>query len=259
MTEITENITELAEKLGIRHGQVLLLALKKAQETAAAEPTAANIGALTAAKRALDEAMAQERAPAEKTYRNIQEAVAELQKRGYGVKKSKVYQDANRGRLRRNQDKSISDSALDEYVANPASRLKKPAEVSDVENLRNSSEKLKWETELAREQARERRRKNDLAEGLLMPQEQVHLELAGRAVALEAGFKHDLSVDVPTIMEQADRIADKVERNTFISTRLHGLVDRRLNEYASIGSFLAVIMETEEETSDKEESKEENQ
>lgn len=234
------------EQLASRHVFVLAAALRIAQERVESDPTAANIAAAQAAKKALDDAAApQDAGPPERVYKNRDDVLQQLQREGYALKKSKLYADSKRGLLHVSTDKTVTETALRAYIAHPLARLGKNEPVTADDVLRVSSEKMRHEADLQREMARERKRKNDVADGLLMPREQVHLELAGRAAAFEAGLKHAISVGIPSIMEECAAIADKTERNLHASRRLHELVDQQMNEYAAIKSFMAVILENE--------------
>jgi hypothetical protein len=248
MTEGTQTpAAPTTADLAERHLAVLATALKIAQERVEQDPTAANIAAAQAAKRAFEEAASPAPSgPPERIYKNREEVLAQLHREGYALKKSKLYNDVKRGLLKMRQDKTVAESALRAYIANPDARLEKPEASTPAETAQASAEKLRWEADLQREMARERKRRNDVDEGLLMPREQVHLELAGRAAALEAGLKHALTVGVPAVMEEAAAVADKTERNQLVVRRCHELVDAQLNEFARIGSFIAVIMESEE-------------
>jgi hypothetical protein len=249
MSENAENKTAITPvELSERHTAVLANALRIAQERVNTDPTAANIAAAQAAKRAFDEASSPPPAgPPERIYKNREEVLDQLQREGYALKKSKLYNDSKRGLLQLRPDKSVTESALRAYIANPVARLEKPAAITPEETSQASAEKQRHETDLSREMARERKRKNDVAEGLLMPREQVHMELASRAVALEAGLKHAMSVGLPGILEEAIAITDKTERNILTTRRCHELLDEQLNEFAKIDSFIAVILESEEE------------
>lgn len=252
-TDKTMDSTTLAaitEETEAEDLKALAAAKVAARDAMQRDPSADNIAAFARAKKALREFLKGDDA-GDRVFRNRVEALEYLKTQGYAIEKSKLYADAKAGRLKLQADKSISLRDLERYVK--AINLEKPAEKAPPGGSVSGVDKQRHETELAREMARERKRRNDVAEGLLMPREQVHLELAGRVTALEAGFKHDLSVDVPGIMDQADRIADKTERNRFISSRLHDLVDRRLNEYANIRSFLAVIIESDEADAEEKE------
>lgn len=253
MTENAENQAAITPaELGERHTSVLANALRIAQERVNTDPTAANIAAAQAAKKAFDEATnPQPSGPPERIYKNRDEVLQQLHREGYALKKSKLYNDSKRGLLQLRPDKSVTESALRAYIDNPAARLEKPAAVTPEATSQASADKMRYESDLSREMARERKRKNDTAEGLLMPREQVHMELAGRAVALEAGLKHAISVGTPRILEEAAAIADKTERNSFTARRYHELVDEQLNEFAKIDSFIAVILESEETEQDE--------
>jgi hypothetical protein len=249
MSEPAENPPAITpSELAERHTSVLANALRIAQERVNTDPTAANIAAAQAAKRAFDEATNPQLAgPPERIYKNRDEVLQQLHREGYALKKSKLYNDSKRGLLQLRPDKSVTENALRSYIDNPAARLEKPAAITPEESLQAASEKMRYESDLSREMARERKRKNDTAEGLMMPREQVHMELAGRAVALEAGLKHAISIGTPGILEEAAAIADKTERNSFADRRYHELVDEQLNEFANIKTFQAIILEGEEE------------
>ena len=235
-------IAAIAEATDAEDLQALAAAKKRAREAMEKEPSAENIEAFRKAAKAVKEFM-RPADPGERVFRNRIEALKYLKAQGYAIEKSKLYADHKNNLVKLQADKSITMTELERYIKRAG--LEKPADQATDGASQVSLEKQRHEADLQREMARERKRRNDVADGLLMPREQVHLELAGRAVALEAGFKHDISLETPAIMEAADAIADKTERNQFIASRLHDLVDRRLNEYANAKTFLATIMETE--------------
>lgn len=238
----TESIAAIAEESDAEDLQAISAAKKRAREAMEKDPSAENIEAFRKAARAVKEFL-RPADPGERIFRNRIEALEYLKGQGYAIEKSKLYGDHKKGLIRLQADKSITLAELERYIKRAG--LEKPAEKAPEGASQVSIEKQRHEADLQREMARERKRRNDVADGLLMPREQVHLELAGRAVALEAGFKHDISIETAAIMEAAEEIADKTERNQFIVSRLHDLVDRRLNEYANVKSFLAAILESD--------------
>lgn len=223
--------------------QALVAAKTSAREAMAANPSADNIAAFRQAKKALAEFLRGE-GEGDRVFRNRIEALEHLQSQGYAIEKSKLYADSKAGRLRLQPDKSVSLRDLERYVK--AINLEKPAAKAAEDVSPILAEKQRHEAGLAREMERERKRKNDLADGLLMPREQVHMELAGRAVAFEAGIKNAISMKLPGILEEVEAVADRTERSALAVRRVHELVDEQLNEFSQIRSFLAVIQESEE-------------
>lgn len=223
--------------------QVLVDAKNTARERVRGEPSEENISAFARAKKALREFMRGD--DGERVFRNRIEALEHLQAQGYAIEKSKLYADAKAGRLKLQPDKSVALRDLERYVK--AINLEKPAAKAPEDVSPILAEKQRHETGLVREMERERKRKNDLADGLLMPREQVHMELASRAVAFEAGLKNAISMKLPGILEEVEAVADRTERSALSVRRCHELVDEQLNEFAKINTLLAVIVDAEEQ------------
>lgn len=223
--------------------QALVAAKTSAREAMAANPSADNIAAFRQAKKVLKEFLRGD-GDGERVFRNRIEALEHLQSQGYAIEKSKLYADAKAGRLKLQPDKSVSLRDLERYVK--AINLEKPAFKAPEDVSPVMVEKQRYETGLVREMERERKRKNDLADGMLMPREQVHMELASRAVAFEAGIKNAISMKLPGILEEVEAISDRTERCAMSVRRCHELVDEQLNEFAKISTLLAVIVDAED-------------
>jgi hypothetical protein len=129
--------------------------------------------------------------PKPKTVRNLLKATEYLQKAGYAVKKSTLYNHAKTGLIKPNTDGSYDTDALDRYALANLKRLDgTPTTVIDTRLSRLQQDKLEATTQIAIEQARlmKNRNRDFEAEWEVLK----GTELAARA----ALFKNDLETFV---------------------------------------------------------------
>lgn len=235
MSEKEENIGDIAKKLSDRHFQVLALALKTAQERVAEDPSAANISAMAAAKRAMDEAMAAAQAPAAEMLPNTQAVVRYLQQRGYKVKKSKVYADARAGKLPRG---SCSVDDADRYATRED--LPRLAEVAAGELDRLARERGEAEYRLLQKKYEKMEFELQKDKGQYLPRSEFEQELSARAAVLMHGLRHLAQSRAAELME-----IGKEKGAQAVADRLQAEIEDLLDDYANRETFQVIVMPEE--------------
>jgi hypothetical protein len=222
----------------------LLTAKEAAKKAMLDDPSAVNVAGFERAKKALEAFTRPAEEPAERVFRNRIEALNHLQAQGYKIKKSKLYEDAKTGFLRLRPDGAVAERDLERYVKRVG--LEKPAAIADARASELQARKLALEVSKLEEEWREKKKKNDVQDGHYMPREQVYMEIAGRAVAFEAGLKHAVATRAADLLAAVEAVADRHQRPAAVRRWFRALLDEQLNEFANIKSFQAVILEAGE-------------
>jgi len=178
----------------------------------------------------------------ERVFKNKLEAAKYLRSQGYKVGKSKVYNDAQEGRLRIRESGRVYMSDLEAYIK--AEGLKRP----DIDGgLENQQERLRKEELERRElELKVEKREFELAkeQGQYIPREDFELELASRAGVLDNGLRSAIKQNardwVYMVGGQADRVPDLVEE-------MLSVLDRQLNEFARMDRFEVIFVDGQED------------
>jgi len=207
------------------------------------EPTAANKRNLDVAMDALDELtgriLAGTGAAAEDpaVFATQQEVLAYLQRKGYKVAKSALSNHV-RARLLRKKTDGFHRRDVDRYAE---LQLKQTASGLDAAETRTADlqeRKLKAEIKKLEEQAKKAVLEREVMEGKLIARDEVELELAGRAVALEAGFDH---LVYSRAAEMVDLVGgDQAKADRLIAVLLEAK-NEWLNQYAGTEEFVVEL------------------
>lgn len=170
-----------------------------------------------------------------------QEVLAYLLVRGYKIGKSALSNHVRARRLARRKDgfrRRDVDRFAELVLRNAGSGLDAKADRS-ADLLER---KLKAEIRRTEEQAEKARIEREMMEGKLIDREQVEFELAGRAIALEAGFDHMAYTRAAEIVEACGGDHGRLDRVIDV------LMDAKngwLNSFANADDFVITVRRDE--------------
>lgn len=216
------NVEELLEKSASTDIQVLLTAKENAKRAALDDPSQANLAALERASKMLESAMT-----ASKNLKNWREVLAHVSDNGRKLGKTKLFTDIGAGRLRKQPDGSFRLRDVERYMASlPMAGTPDSVAVKAAERQRR-----KEEADIRRAEVDAEARAFDLEvkKGKYVLKDQVHLELAARAVTLASGLKTAFEAQGLDLVATAGGDAKKTPA---LVERLESILDEALNEYS---------------------------
>ena len=173
-------------------------------------------------------------------FENKKAVLTFLKGENWKISQRTLYRHIKEGRLRPNKDGKFDKKAVLRYASDSLLSVGAFQKVGDEKLYRL---KLQKEIELRDEEIKIRKLRRGVEEGKYMPSEQVYLELAGRAVVLQAGYKSWVQ------MEAAGEIialckGDPATVNDLVWYLLDKF-DGFLNQYATTKEFQVIIMPDE--------------
>ena len=222
---MTDNATinELVEKSASTDVQVLLASKEKAKRLAMDDPSAANLAAFKNASQMLESAMT-----AVNALRGWKEALRYItEDLGRKCGKTKLFEDIKTARLKKQADGSFKLRDVERYAAS----LPMAGTPDTVAEKAADRQRRKEEADIRRAVAAADREEFDLAvkKGKFVPREQVHLELAARAVSLASGIKTAFEARSLDFVAAADGNPKKAAS---LVELLEAVFDEALNEYS---------------------------
>ena len=166
-------------------------------------------------------------AEAKASFKDWRTALAYITESGRKLGKSKFFEDIKRGLLRRQADSSFRLRDLERYMASLPM-----AQASEAQTERaQDRQRRKEEAEIRKIEAAARREEFDLSVkmGRYIPREQVHLELAARAVTLSLGLKTALEAKSLDIISVID---GNPKKSLPLQELLEGILDEAFNSYS---------------------------
>ncbi|MBU2538102.1 MAG: hypothetical protein KKH22_06660 [Proteobacteria bacterium] len=174
---------------------VLISAKEEAKQRALQDPSATNLVAMERATNMIEKHLAKEKAADQEPEAQFQDTkngaavLRYLQDNGWNLEKTQFYQHVKQGKLVRNAQGLYTRRAVLKYAKDWVPRAetgKKDRE--DQDDLQRI--KLEEEIERIRVQQKRENFKFDVERGKYLLRAEVEQELAGRAVALDAGYNH---------------------------------------------------------------------
>lgn len=201
---------------------VLLKAKESAKKAVSESPTRDNLAALERASKLLESAM-----QATKNIQSTKEALTYIEENGRKVGKTKLYEDINIGRLKKQADGTFKQRDIDRYMVS----LPMMGTSDAVAERAADRQKRKEEQEIRRIKAIADKEEFNLAvqKGKYIPKEQVHLELAARAMTLSAGLKTAFEAQG---LETIYLVEGNPKKILTLVERLENILDEALNEYS---------------------------
>ncbi|WP_302580042.1 hypothetical protein [uncultured Desulfovibrio sp.] len=217
-----KNVEELLAKSASTDVQVLLTAKENAKRAALDDPSQANLAALDRASRMLESAM--QATTNLKDYRAI---LTYTEENGRKLKKTKLFDDIRKGRLKKQPDGTFKQRDVDRYMAS----LPMAGTPDIVAEKAADRQRRKEEADIRKAEAAAEREEFDLAvkKGKFVPREQVHLELAARAVTLASGLKTTFEAQHLDLVALVD---GNPKKGAALMERLEAMLDEALNEYS---------------------------
>ncbi len=237
-----KNVEELLARSASTDVQVLLTAKENAKRAALDDPSQANLAALDRASRMLESAM-----QATTNLRDWRAVLAYVEENGRKLGKTKMFEDIKKGRLKKQPDGTFRQRDVDRYMAS----LPMAGTPDVVAEKAADRQRRKEEADIRKAEAAAEREEFDLAvkKGRFVPREQVHLELAARAVTLASGLKTAFEAQHLDLVALVD---GNPRKGAALVERLEAMLDEALNEYSREMEFEVTFTAESAETSGEE-------
>lgn len=217
-----KNVEELLAKSASTDVQVLLTAKENAKRAALEDPSQTNLAALDRASRMLESAM-----QATTNLKDYRAVLTYTEENGRKLGKTKMFEDIKKGRLKKQPDGTFKQRDVDRYMAS----LPMAGTPDAVAEKAADRQRRKEEADIRKAEAAAEREEFDLAvkKGKFVPREQVHLELAARAVTLASGLKTAFEAQHLDLVALVD---GNPRKGAALVERLEAMLDEALNEYS---------------------------
>ncbi len=205
------------------------------------EPTRANIDAWSDASKKLAELLEGDKEP---SFANRIEALAWLQRQGFKLAKSKLYQDCKRGLLKLQDDGSVFEADLKKYARKVGlNQLSKTPDV-DPNNLQSQKaeaeiDKLRAQVNLYKFQLDEKQRK-------YVSRDDFEMEFAAKIAVLKSGLEYEIHSSAPDLIALILKSTPESVQQKLINKRQQDL-DRQFNDFANIKKFQVVFAKEDED------------
>lgn len=167
-----------------------------------------------------------------------------LIEQGYKVSKSKIYRDAENGKITAESDaagnKSVSALAAWEYAEKHLEKT--GVNKGDLKNLQAT--KLMNAIKIQEADLRRKNFEQEKEEGRYIPRAEFEAELAARASVLDSGFRNMFNIK---IREWIALVNGTPERAPDFLAALNQALDEQLNTYATTRTFLVMFEGSERE------------
>lgn len=160
---------------------------------------------------------------------------------GWQIGQARFYEHVKEGKLSRDSAGQFTERAVLKYARAFLRRADTGRTIED-DDAALSREKLTEETALKRVQREREQFRLDVERGRYVLRDTIEMELAGRAVALEAGFDHMVYTRAA---EWVALVKGDQSRADQLITALLAAKDQWLNSYAAATEF-AVVLKKEE-------------
>ncbi|MDR2821202.1 MAG: hypothetical protein LBB60_11815 [Desulfovibrio sp.] len=233
-------IDDLLERSSSTDIPLLLRAKEEAKRIVKDDPCAANLNALDRATKMLRDAMIQ--ANDNGNFTNMKDVLAYLVGSGRKISQSQLYKDLKSGFLRREKNKSFSRRNVDIYASTLPLVSMPEAEADELQELAKN--------ELSEKVARLREQREDMAFDRAVKQrkyilrDEVSLELASRAAALDIGLRGVFRLYAPEYVKLVGGDVSKVHE---LVAAFEKNLDAALNEYSRPMDFRVEYVDSESE------------
>lgn len=159
--------------------------------------------------------------------RDWRAVLAHVEENGRKLGKTKMFEDIKKGRLKKQPDGTFKQRDVDRYMAS----LPMAGTPDIVAEKAADRQRRKEEADIRKAEAAAEREEFDLAvkKGRFVPREQVHLELAARAVTLASGLKTAFEAQHLDLVALVD---GNPKKGAALVERLEAMLDESLNEYS---------------------------
>ena len=219
---------------------LLLKAKEDAKRRVKDDPSAANLTALSRATQMLRDAMSNNGEQA--TLATVKDVLAYLRSCGRKVSQSQVYKDIKRGFLRRQRDASFSRREVDRYAGTLALTAMPERQADQMGDL--ARQELEEKIAKTREQRLGISFDRKVREGKYILREDVALELASRAAALDVGLRSVFRLHVADYIRM---VGGNVEKAEDLAAEFEKNLDAALTEYSRPMDFRVEYVTEESE------------
>lgn len=235
-----ENMEKLLEQSSSTDIQVLLAAKENAKRALLDDPSQANLAALERASRMVESAM-----QSKMNLKDWRAVLAYVDENGRKLGKTKMFEDIKKGRLKKQPDGTFRQRDVDRYMAS----LPLAGTPDTVAAKAADRQRRKEEADIRRAEAAAKREEFDLAVkiGKFVPREQVHLELAARAVTLAAGLKTSFEARNLDLVAAVD---GNPKKSAALLELLEASLDEAMNEYSREMEFQVTFENGEDDGPD---------
>lgn len=226
MSTIPDYTSQLAKSDSTDVG-ALLTAKENAKRAVLEDPSPRNLEAFAKASRMLDAARS-----VASNVKDWNAALAYLEESGKKCKKTKLFDDIAKGKLKKQPDGSFKIRDIDRYaaslpslgtsdrVAKDAADRQRRKEEAEIRRIENGAEKDAFHLDILRKR--------------YVSRDQLYLELAGRAVTLASGLKTAFEAEGMSLVYLVDGNPKKFAP---FMQKLESILDIALNEYATLDEF----------------------
>lgn len=190
-----KELDDILSESGKTDLSVLISAKEEAKQRTLQDPTPVNLVAMERATNMIEKHLAKEKAADSEQGMQFQDTknaagvLRFLQTNGWKVEKTQFYQHVKQGKLARNDQGLFTRRAVLRYAKDWVPRNDTGKTIGEEKEDLNRT-KLQEEIKRIRVQQERDNFKFDVERGKYLPRADVEQELAGRAVALDAGYNH---------------------------------------------------------------------
>ena len=171
------------------------------------------------------------------SFSNRRSVLLHLQKAGYQISRSKLYEDFKKGLIRKQVDKTVLESEVRAYII--AGNLKRvDGSLEDLSDLQ--TQKSKEELKKLKEQVAKLQFEREKDQGKYIPRNEFESELAARAVVFDSGFRHAFNVKA---REWIALVGGKPEKSADFLQALNEMLDEQLTSYATTRTFHVLFID----------------
>lgn len=230
-----EELKELVEKSHQTDIQALLSAKEQSKRAMLEDPSPANVSAFEKSSRLLEDKMQETKA-----LKNISEVLKYIEEQSRKVRKTKLYEDVNKGLLKKQADGTFKIRDVDRYLVS----LPMLGTADSVAEKASERQRRKEEQEIRRITAIANKEEFDLAikQGKYIAKEKVYQELAARAVTLNMQIKTAFEVSA---VELVELVEGNPKKTNSLKQKLTEIFENALSEYAK-EMDIEVILQNEE-------------
>lgn len=230
-----EEIKELVEKSQQTDIQALLSAKEQAKRAMINDPSSINVTVFEKSSRLLEDRMQET-----KNLKDIKEVLKYIEEQNRKVRKTKLYEDVNKGLLKKQPDGTFKLRDVERYLVS----LPMLGTTDSVAEKASERQRRKEEQEIRRIKAVADKEEFDLAvkQGKYIAKEKVYQELAARAVTLNMQIKTAFEVNA---IELVELVEGNPKKTNGLKQKLTEIFETALAEYAK-EMDIEIIIENEE-------------
>lgn len=241
MADTEQNLDSLLERSSGTDVPLLLKAKEDAKRRVKDDPSAANLAALNRATQMLRDAMSNQNG--DQNFGSVKAVLAYLVEQGRKISQSQLYKDIKLGFVRRQKDGGFRQRDVDQYAATLPMLALPEKEADAMSDL--ARRELEEKVAKTREQRLAIAFDRKVKEGKYILREDVALELADRASALDVGLRSVFRLYAPDYIRMVGGDAAKADE---LAAEFDKHLDAALTEYSRPMDFKVEYVPSEEQT-----------